>query len=161
LDALTSDFQRVSGERDAARADANKARAEIATLTGRCDALTSENASLKKENSQERVDSLVKSRMHLLEGAKKIAGKDVNFDGESDRAIMVAALTAHDSKFDAKDRTDEYLRADALANLHTDAHTTQRTDADTNTVAKAAAEFDAYARDAYLLKNSTTPFKKD
>jgi len=84
-------------------------------LQGRVDQL---EADLKKEKAAraaaedpKRLDERVAARTALIDQAKRVLPADHKFDGLSVRQIQEAVLTAIDSKFEPKDRTDEYIGA--------------------------------------------------
>lgn len=103
LDAATTDLvavraenEKLRGERDQLKSELDKSRKDAADAT--------------KSASQERIDARVKERMTVIDGARLLAGKEIDL-AKSDRDLMVASIVARDEKFDAKDRSDEYIRA--------------------------------------------------
>jgi hypothetical protein len=98
---LSKDLEKVSGERDALKSEIETARADGAASTARATELS----------DPKRIFSLVNERMTVIDGARALHGKmDIEL-GKSDREIMVAGLTVRDDKFDAKNKSDDYVRA--------------------------------------------------
>jgi hypothetical protein len=103
-DALASDLERTTGERDAARADLDAATKKVA-------ALETEIAALKASTVKaDEVDARVAARLALETDARVLLGADSSIKG-SDREVMTAALAKHDASFKSDGRSDDYLRA--------------------------------------------------
>lgn len=83
---------KAEGERDAAKASIVKLEADLKA---------------ERDGIQARVDS----RVAVIAKASKILPADFAFAGKTDREIQVAALTKSEPKFDAKDRSDDYVSA--------------------------------------------------
>lgn len=121
LDGLTFEFEAEDTafqalDRELAKADS--LQKERDTEKGRADAMADENTKLKKQVEdlpkaiETRADAMAKVRVD----ASKLLPDDFDFAGKSEREIMVAAVQAKNEKFDAKDQSDDYIRArfDAL-----------------------------------------------
>ena len=106
LEKATKDLEKISGERDALKSELDKSRADSLT------AITAAGAA----SDPKRIDSLVRQRMTVIDGARVLHGKlDIDV-AKIDREIMVDAIKARDDKFDSKDetgnlRSDDYIRA--------------------------------------------------
>lgn len=98
----------TTGERDALKGTLDAVTAERDALKGE---LVGAKALTSKLIDPSKLDALVASRVQLEGSARAILGGAEKFDGKSDRDVMCAALTKSDPKFDAKDRSDDYLRA--------------------------------------------------
>lgn len=107
----------------AAKADAAEARAvaaeaklgtrtdaDVATLQAKLDEATDKTKKLEALTSPTHVDTIVRARMTVLDGARLLHGKDVENKG-SDREIQIAAIVARDPEFKADGRSDDYVRA--------------------------------------------------
>ena len=100
----------------AAKRDEHKAALDA--LQGKHDAQTKELEEAKKVDHADAVAKGVKSRVALVEAVKPmLSEEDVKkVDEMSDAQLRIAAITATDEKFDAKDedgkvRSDDYLKA--------------------------------------------------
>lgn len=96
---------------------AEKKSAEIATerdtLQARCDSLTGELDTVRKEletvTDASRLDGLVAERVRVLDIAKQALGAEFKSDGKDNTAIMVEVLKSQDSTFNADDRSPDYV----------------------------------------------------
>ena len=108
-DTSSAEFIQALAIRDK-RADAEREK-----LTAERDALRKERDDAAKElaaaNDPARLDSLVAARVALVDGARKMIGKETRFDGKTDREIMIEAITHNDSAFDASGKSNEYVAA--------------------------------------------------
>ena len=168
LDALTTDFAKANQRIDALQK-------QVDTVTAQRDELKEKLDAAEKKGSPEAIETAVRERLVVLDGARLLHGKDVEPKG-SDREIMVAAIKARDERFDAAGRSDDYVRArfDAkvddvrkglggLANVnrasagggageHTDA-LEQRIDEKNDPLGAVQAHNDAWQRDAWARPN--------
>ncbi len=121
----------ITGERDALKST-------LDAVTAERDALKAEVGGLKTTQAKlidpSKLDAMVASRVQLESSARAVLGAAEKFDGKTDREVMCAALTKSDAKFDAKDRSDDYLRA----RLDAAAEHASRSDAATAAVATTA-----------------------
>lgn len=83
---------KAEGERDAAKAKTDKLEADLKA---------------EREGMSARVDA----RVNVIAKASKMLPSDFAFAGKSNREIQEAALKATAPKFDAKDRSDDYVSA--------------------------------------------------
>jgi hypothetical protein len=94
-------------------AQAEKSRAD--TAEGKLDALVKEHAEMKAKldaaASPDALAKAVKARVDLEAKARRVLGAEAKTDGMSDRDLRVAVIAKSDEKFDAKDRSDEYVAA--------------------------------------------------
>lgn len=108
-DTSSAEFIQALAIRDK-RSDAEREK-----LTAERDALRKERDDAAKElaaaNDPARLDSLVAARVALVDGARKMIGKETRFDGKTDREIMIEAITHNDSAFDASGKSNEYVAA--------------------------------------------------
>lgn len=101
----------VRADRDAARAERDAAKVDLVGLQARLDAVTAERDGLKADvaAAPAKVDALVQARVAVLDGARKVLGAaDAS---KSDAELIGDVLRKHDSKFDSKGKSPEYLRA--------------------------------------------------
>ncbi len=107
----------------AAKADAAEARAlaaegklgtrvdaDVSKLQAQLDEATDKIKKLDALASPTHVDTVVRARMVVLDGARVLHGKEVEFKG-TDREIQIAAILARDPDFKADGRSDDYVRA--------------------------------------------------
>lgn len=138
-------------------ATAEKGRAD--TAEGKLDAVTKERDELKTKldaaASPDALAKAVKARVDLEAKARRVLGADAKTDGLSDRELRVAVIVKTDEKFDAKDRSDEYVAArfdgvvSALPEGDAPADRRDRDDAPRNSLGAARkAVFDAQGRRA-------------
>jgi len=99
----------VRADRDAARAERDAAKVDLVGLQARLDAVTAERDALKADASPAKVDALVQARVAVLDGARKVLG--AADAAKSDSELIGAVLLKHDSNFDSKGKSPEYLRA--------------------------------------------------
>jgi hypothetical protein len=89
------------------------ATARADTAEGKLDAATSELAETKERldaaTDPAAIAAAVRSRVALEAAAKKVLGDEARFDGKSDREIRCEVLVSRDEKFDAADRSDDYI----------------------------------------------------
>lgn len=107
------------------RADAAEKRATEAEGKAKAEAVRADKAEADRDTAKEAAkkaeDALkserdsfsarVDSRVHVIAQAAKILPKEFVFSGKTDREIQVEALKVAIPKFDAKDRSDEYISA--------------------------------------------------
>jgi hypothetical protein len=93
----------------AAAAPETVPKSDFERLAGENAALKARIASLETETTPEKIDSRVKARVELIEGARKVLGEDAKFDGKSDAEIRkdVAAKAYPDVKLDGK--SDDFV----------------------------------------------------
>lgn len=101
----------VRADRDAARAERDAAKVDLVGLQARLDAVTAERDGLKADvaAAPAKVDALVQARVAVLDGARKVLG--AADAAKSDAELIGDVLRKHDSKFDSKGKSPEYLRA--------------------------------------------------
>lgn len=117
---LTARLDAVTGERDGLKSKLDAANAEIEKLKAD---LVGANALTSKLIDPSKIDGLVSARVDLESRARavlggefkpevseKVDGKDVT-RRMTDREVMLAVLAKTAPKFDAKDRSEEYVRA--------------------------------------------------
>lgn len=97
-DALVSTAE---GARDAAKARADKAEADLKVATDK----------LTEATSPARIDALVSARLTLIESARKVCGKDFKADGKTELAIVSEVAQKAHPKLDLKDKSEFYVRA--------------------------------------------------
>lgn len=104
---LTAKLTAEKAELAAVNSDLQK---KFDCLTGERDQLVSDLSKSRAEVSSERIDSLVSQRVALFDSARVVLGTDFEFSGKSEREVFLAVISKSDSKFDAKGRSDDYLR---------------------------------------------------
>ncbi len=120
-DALPSETQArldaLTGERDALKIALDATKAELDAAKGEVSRITADSAKLI---DPARVAELVASRVSLESSARAVLGSEFKAsktddkgktEPMSDREIMLATIAKVDPKFDAKDRSDDYVRA--------------------------------------------------
>ncbi|WP_026702854.1 DUF2213 domain-containing protein [Salibacterium aidingense] len=65
----------------------------------------------KAEPKQDAIDNAVEARLSLLDEAREHLPEDFEYKGRTDSDIKVAVIQAQDEKFEAKDKSDEYINA--------------------------------------------------
>lgn len=86
------------------------AEAEAQRLQGRCDALETENADLKKTHQDaDDIDALVESRSELVASAKSVLGKDFLSKGKSNLEVKQAIVAKLDPKRRLDGKSEEYV----------------------------------------------------
>lgn len=88
-------------------------KSELDTLQAKHDALAEEHEKLKKVDNVAAVADGVKARSKLLETVRPMVGEEVakKLDDMSDAELRVAGIASQVEKFDAKDKTEDYLAA--------------------------------------------------
>ena len=118
VQALEKQIRSEQVRADSAEADIKGGTDKVAELEGKLEAETKRadtaEGELATANDPKRLDSRVKERQALIERASKLDKADkaedkINFDGLSEREIMVAALRADDADFDDTDRPDAFI----------------------------------------------------
>lgn len=106
-----ADAVRLRQDADALRLDAAKARAELDIAKANLDTVTAERDTLKADaaGAVAKFDAAVKARLAVLDGARKVLGEVDATKSDSD--LIVATIVKSDAKFDAADRSADYLRA--------------------------------------------------
>ena len=108
-DAHLTKIEDVHGKALAAETKrADEAEGKHAAETKRADEA---EGKLKKAQDPKTLDKLVNDRATLFADARKVLGDEVKFDGKTDREIMVEAIHHDDEDFDAKEKSDDYVRA--------------------------------------------------
>lgn len=94
---------------EAVNEQVKKSDALLTAEKARADKLEGERDALKKDLDPKRIDALVTARSALLGVATAVLGRDVKFDGKTDREVKIAVLQHLDeeAKFDGK--TDDYV----------------------------------------------------
>jgi uncharacterized protein len=100
---LKAERDKLQGERDGLKTKLDKAEGD-----------------LKKATDPTAIAAAVKARVDLEQDARAIGGDEIKLDGLTDRDVMIAAIRHVDEKFDAKDRSDDYVRGrfETLAETH-------------------------------------------
>ena len=99
FDSAKATIVGLTTERDGEkkRADEEKARADAETV--------------KVADKEKHFDSKVAGQLKLRKDATTILPADYSYDGKAERDVMVDAITVKDKTFDAKDQSDDYIRA--------------------------------------------------
>ena len=96
------------------KADAAQSKADMQKeydeLKAKADALKEQMDKMQEEKSDEAIAAAVAKRLDLERSAARIVS-DAKFDGMSDREVMVSAVKEARPTFDAKDESDDYIRA--------------------------------------------------
>lgn len=113
-------------ERDTKIADLTKQNEQ---LTAKCDGLTKdlETARNDAKEAPAKAQAAIQARVALETNARKVLGAEAKFDGKTDREVREMVCKARDPKFDAKDRTDDYVAG--LCDYHFAQPETSRSDA--------------------------------
>lgn len=110
-EALAQAIQKQEAKADSAAkalAAAEKARDEE---KARADALEKERDEHKAKLDAAEKEKADQARADLAEKVKGFVGDDVKIDGLSERELMETAIRSDDKDFDAKDESDDYVRA--------------------------------------------------
>ncbi len=118
VQALEKQIRSEQVRADSAEAELKKGTDKVSELEGKLEAETkradSAEGKLEAAEDPKRLDSRVKARQALIEKARKLDSAEkeedqINFDGLSEREIMVAALKCDDADFDDTDRPDAFV----------------------------------------------------
>jgi len=139
------------------KSDSDKTAAERDTLKVENDKLRATTDALKADSSEEKFASRVDARVALLEGVRQVLGEVDKT--KSDAELTMVVLTKHDSKFDPKGKSQDYLRArfDAVIEQYAKGQ---------SSLARVAENFgNAFAQDASganesLTEKATREFKE-
>lgn len=120
------------------------AKGEKDALQGRLDGvtkdLTESKAKLAAAEDPKRLDGAIAARLSLIEKARKVLGAEEKLDGKTEREIKVLVVKAVDEKFDATEKTDDYLQGrfdTAIESAPAKKTTSQRTDSSVDRVRRA------------------------
>ncbi|SFP18487.1 DUF2213 domain-containing protein [Salibacterium halotolerans] len=103
-----------------AKADSyDQLKRDYDTLTANYDAQTTEldnkktelDEAQKAEPKQDAIDAAVENRIALIDTAREHLPEDFEYKGKSDQDIKVAVIQTQDDKFDAKEKSEEYINA--------------------------------------------------
>jgi hypothetical protein len=87
-----------------------EAQANADREKGRADAVEKERDEQKVKLDSVDIDAAVNSRLELRSRAQGVLGAEYNFDGKSDRDIMIETIKKNDSTWDPKDLSDDYIK---------------------------------------------------
>ncbi|MDQ0299647.1 hypothetical protein J2S78_002067 [Salibacterium salarium] len=65
----------------------------------------------KAEPKQDAIDSAVEARLSLIDEARNFLADDFEYKGKTDTDIKVAVIQGQDERFDAKEKSEEYVNA--------------------------------------------------
>ena len=125
MDAVNVEVEEGSVEKVEAVLEKVKEAAEVisqlegenATLQAESDQMTDETTELKKENEElmdedsERVEKMVEEKKEIEDAADACGIKKEDRKGMKKRDLKVAIIKAKSEKFDAKDKSDDYINA--------------------------------------------------
>ena len=110
---VEAEYGTIRKDRDDAVTKRDALQAELDKLQGTHDAQTKELEELKKVDNADAVAEGVKTRVALLEAVKPMLSEEEakKADSMTDNELRIAAITAGDEKFDAAEKSDDYLEA--------------------------------------------------
>lgn len=139
-DVSTPEFLQALAKNEQERSD------ELKIVIAERDLLKGQRDEFKKRldsaEDPKRFADAVKSRVALERDAIGVLGSEYKTDGKSDRDLMVDVVRHDDKDFDAKDRTDEYVRG----RFESSARVVRRADDGGNGLRAAREEIDRVNR---------------